>query len=684
MPTTGDWQNWTTIATPNIALSAGVHVLTLSIDSGPQGMGNFNYLTLSAAQTRTNSPFNGQAQSIPGTLQFENYDLGGEGAAYHDTSAANEGGQFRADSVDLGTANDSGGGYFLGWTNPGEWEKYTVNVGVTSAYSLTLRVANGGAGGSFHLSVDGSNVTGSINMPGTGGWQNWTTISLPNVSLSAGSHVLTLTIDSGALGMGNFNYLTFSQAQSGPPATNTPYLGQAQAVPGTLNFEKYDSGGEGVAYHDTSAANEGGQFRGDGVDLGAASDTGGGYFVGWANPGEWVKYTVNVASTDVYSPTIRIANGGAGGTFHINVDGNNATGSISMPGTGGWQNWTTLSLPNISISAGIHVLTLAIDSGAQGMGNFNWMTLIASKGDWSQPLVWSSLADAPVQVAEAQSVTLNGKLYVFGGYDVTTPAYEPTNAASVYDPTSNAWKSIASMPAAETHMGVATDGTYIYVAGGYTYDPATTFQTFGTTNVFRYDPNHNTWSTYTPLPAPRAAGALVFLNGQLHFFDGVDPTRIGKTDHWTLSVSAASPVWTTAASLPFSRNHMAGVILNGKIYAVGGQSTDDDSSTTADVLVWDPANPSSWTAVASMPTPRSHAVVVAIDGRIVVAGGTVANDVPLSSVISYDPTTNAWSNLTSLPAARLAPVGGAIGDQIIVASGFGDNQLQSDAWAATV
>jgi N-acetylneuraminic acid mutarotase len=303
---------------------------------------------------------------------------------------------------------------------------------------------------------------------------------------------------------------------------------------------------------------------------------------------------------------------------------------------------------------------------------------------WSQPLVWTSLANAPVKVAEAQSITLNGKLYVFGGYDVTTPDYQPTNASSVFDSATNMWKSIAPMPAAETHMGVATDGSYIYVAGGYTFDPVTTYQTFGTTNVFRYDPAHNSWTTYTPLPSPRAAGALVYLDGQLHFFDGVDPTRAGKTDHWTLNVSSASPQWTTSTSLPFSRNHMAGVVLDGKIYAVGGQSTADDSSTTADVLVWDPAHPSSWTAVASMPTPRSHAVVVAIDGRIVVAGGTVANDVPLSSVISYDPATNAWTNLTSLPDARLAPVGGAIGNEILVASGFGDDQLQSKTWAATV
>ena len=303
---------------------------------------------------------------------------------------------------------------------------------------------------------------------------------------------------------------------------------------------------------------------------------------------------------------------------------------------------------------------------------------------WTQPFAWKPLANAPQPLAEAQSVAVNGKLYLFGGYNITSPDYQPTSAAEMYDPATNTWHSLAPMPTGETHVGVASDGqNYIYVAGGYTFDPKTTYQTFGTTNVFRYDIANNTWSNYVPLPAPRAAGALVYLDGQLHFFDGVDPTRVGQTEHWVLTPAGSNPQWTTSTALPFSRNHMAGVVLDGKIYAVGGQSTDDDSSTTADVLMWDPAKPSSWTAVASMPGRRSHAVVTAIDGRIVVAGGTLANDVPVDSVIAYDPATNTWSSQTALPEPLLAPAGDAIGNQIIVATGF-NNGLRADTWTTTV
>lgn len=303
---------------------------------------------------------------------------------------------------------------------------------------------------------------------------------------------------------------------------------------------------------------------------------------------------------------------------------------------------------------------------------------------WSKPLVWQTLQSAPEPLAEAESIGVNGKLYMFGGYNVTTPDYQPTAHARVFDPATNTWSRLADMPQAETHIAIASDGQFIYLAGGYTFDPVTTYQTFGTVNVWRYDIAHNSWSAFTPLPAARAAGAMVLLGRQLHFFDGVDPSRNGNTDHWVLNLEDASPQWTASTSLPFSRNHVTAAVLDGKIYAIGGQPTDDDSITSSDVLVWDPANPGAWTAVASLPGPRSHAVTGVIDGRIVVAGGTTSNDIPMDSVLAYDPTTNTWTTQTSLPSPRLAPAGGIVGNQFIVTTGYGPSGLTNSSWATTI
>jgi N-acetylneuraminic acid mutarotase len=302
-------------------------------------------------------------------------------------------------------------------------------------------------------------------------------------------------------------------------------------------------------------------------------------------------------------------------------------------------------------------------------------------------LTWQTLqtvgTNEPPAVAEAQSVVADGELFVFGGYDVTTPDYQPTNAAETFNPNTNTWSAIAPMPAPETHMGVATDRTYIYIAGGYTFDPVTTYQTFATTNVFQYDIATNTWANYVPLPQARGAGALVYLDGQLHFMDGVNVSRTGQIDHWVLNPSDSNPQWTESTPMQETSNHTAAVVLNGKIVVVGGQATKDDNTTIAKVWEWDPSNPAQWTALASMPYAASHAVVDVYDNRIIVAGGTTNGDVPLNSVIVYDPDTNSWSDQTNLPDnGRLAAVGGVIGNQIIVALGFGNGGLQNQTWEA--
>src|SRR5258708_20942217 len=79
-----------------------------------------------------------------------------------------------------------------------------------------------------------------------------------------------------------FDYVHVYQLSS-----EAPFGGTAWAVPGKVEAENFDTGGEGVAYHDNEAANQGGQYRtSDGVDIEATTDTGAGYNVGWTATGE--------------------------------------------------------------------------------------------------------------------------------------------------------------------------------------------------------------------------------------------------------------------------------------------------------------------------------------------------------------------------------------------------------------
>ena len=97
-------------------------------------------------------------------------------------------------------------------------------------------------------------------------------------------------------------------------------------MPGTVQAEDFDDGGEGVAYHDLTAANEGGAYRSTGVDLEASADAGGGYNVGWAQAGEWLEYTFSVPTAGSYALDLRVASSGAGGSLHVEFAGVNKTG----------------------------------------------------------------------------------------------------------------------------------------------------------------------------------------------------------------------------------------------------------------------------------------------------------------------------------------------------------------------
>ena len=308
----------------------------------------------------TEAPYGGTPAAVPGIVQVENYDTGGEGLAYHDSDTVNSGGAYRIDGVDVEACTDTGGGFNVGWTNSGEWMKYTVNVSTAGTYSIGARVASGGAGGTFHIeNVSGTNLSGTITCPATGGWQTYATVNA-NVNLPVGQQVLKLVIDNSA-GTVNINSLTFTLNGS----SEAPYLGTPWAIPGTVQAENYDTGGEGVAYHDAEAANQGGQYRtSESVDVETCGDTGGGFDEGWNGGGEWQRYTVNVSTAGTYTVTFRVANGTTGnGGFHVqNASGTNLTGTVTVAPTGGWQTWASVTA-NVTLPAGQQILTVWDDGG---------------------------------------------------------------------------------------------------------------------------------------------------------------------------------------------------------------------------------------------------------------------------------------------------------------------------------
>lgn len=197
-------------------------------------------MNASSANTYKGKAWKDSIQQIPGKIQCELYDLGGEGVAYHDTDSINDGSgkynpangtflnEFRMkESVDISYTKpfDNNpysivkplmGQLYVGWTKPGEWINYTVKVTKTGSYSVGLMYTASGDGG-ISLELDGKALTDTLTVPSTRndketiGWRqvhHWNYVdSLSTVTLKKGIHVLTLkTVLKGNM---NYDFLDF-------------------------------------------------------------------------------------------------------------------------------------------------------------------------------------------------------------------------------------------------------------------------------------------------------------------------------------------------------------------------------------------------------------------------------------------------------------------------------------------
>ncbi|GAB4179269.1 MAG: hypothetical protein Kow00108_15230 [Calditrichia bacterium] len=192
-------------------------------------------------------------------------------------------------------------------------------------------------------------------------------LELPNVQ--PGQYTITAKMIKNQSSEGTSAPVTFSVAGNADqsPITITPHN-----IPGLIEFENFDMGGEGVAYHDNDPQNQGTTvgtyFRtSEGVDIQETEDITGGYNVGWINTGEWMEYTVYVEQNGIYEASYRVSSP-SGGAFHLEFNGVNRTGFVGIPATNGWQNWVTVTR-NVTLDAGLQVMRFVSDQGEYNINN---------------------------------------------------------------------------------------------------------------------------------------------------------------------------------------------------------------------------------------------------------------------------------------------------------------------------
>jgi hypothetical protein len=205
--------------------------------------------------------------------------------------------------------------------------------------------------------------------------------------------VLLLLLTATALSASQKDYL---KKYKGTPYQDSRHQGGAQRIPGRVECAYYDRGGEGVAYHDSDSKNNGSgalnpadgtylnQFRMDeGVDISYTKfhdqiddspydlvlPPENQFYVGWTEPGEWFKITVQVAHAGIYRADL-LYTSNRGGTISMDVNGKDATGPLTIASTFNpsdpiaWRQWHHWNIApdvlKLRLSAGKSILTVRI------------------------------------------------------------------------------------------------------------------------------------------------------------------------------------------------------------------------------------------------------------------------------------------------------------------------------------
>ncbi|PZR20137.1 MAG: carbohydrate-binding protein [Flavobacterium psychrophilum] len=173
--------------------------------------GTVTYTAFYTETTLGNAPYEGLPAQIPGIIEAENYDIGPE--AVFDSNGGGDTQYRPGDGVGTEACNE--GGYNIAYVAANEWLKYTAQVNNTGNYDINFRISTPYNNKSIHLQVDGVDVTGTVAIQNTGGFQAWQTATASNIALTEGVHVITLYFNQADI---NINKMEFVLTGAAPTA----------------------------------------------------------------------------------------------------------------------------------------------------------------------------------------------------------------------------------------------------------------------------------------------------------------------------------------------------------------------------------------------------------------------------------------------------------------------------------
>ena len=228
------------------------------------------------------------------------------------------------------------------------------------------------------------------------------------------------------------------------------------------------------------------------------------------------------------------------------------------------------------------------------------------------------------------------------------------------------WTVLAPVPAPTEGMTVGGVGKVIVAA----YGASST----GNTNLTRlYDITTDSWSLGSPAPLPARSEAAYGDTTHAGFLYVIGGGNSGGVLSDLQRYDPVTDAWTTLASMPTARAGAVAAAVDNNIFVIGGRSSAagpcNGGPYMATVEKYD-VDTNTWSTVASLPSPRSDLAAVAHGGKVFVFGGCTGTGTVTSEVDMYDPATDTWTGLAPMLTARASLVAGHSGQKVYAIGGW--------------
>ena len=271
---------------------------------------------------------------------------------------------------------------------------------------------------------------------------------------------------------------------------------------------------------------------------------------------------------------------------------------------------------------------------------------------------------------ETSFVECKGKFYLIGGRE--------SNKIDCFNPKTNTWtKMNASSPLIHHYQPVLVKNK-VYMVGAMTgkfpIEPPMT-------NIQIYDPIKDIWTEGGEIPEDRqrgSAGTVVY-KGKIYLACGITLGHTSGTNNWFDEYDPSKDIWRKLPDAPHIRDHFHAVVLNDKLYCIGGRNTsyhEEDNfgaffgAVVREIDCYDFKTGAWSTLNTKLPRGSAAAGVTVLNGKILYFGGETEKNGPIDGTTwAFDPKTESWTKMASMNVGRHGSQAITYNNKVYVASG---------------